>query len=224
MHHILSNLRIDINSSLFLKDPESSPLGQKIIKSSIDLIDHHGIEDFNFKKLALEIGSTESSIYRYFENKHRLLLYLSSLYWGIIEFQLVLQTNNLEPGMAKLMKAVETLFAIPQTDKLSFSVEGKKLRHILNAEFVKAYHNKHIDEQNKKGYFSIYKRVVLRLSDIIIEVNPEYKFSNSLSSLIIEGSMNQYFLSEHFHNLTDCHSEDNLYVFYKDLLTQTLKI
>jgi AcrR family transcriptional regulator len=223
MHHILTNLRIDINSSLYLKDPESSPLGQKIIKSSIDLIDNHGIEDFNFKKLALEIGSTESSIYRYFKNKHRLLLYLSSLYWGIIEFQLVMQTNNVEPGIGKLMRAVETLFGVPETDKLSFSVEGEKLRHILNAEFVKAYHNKHIDEQNKKGYFSIYKRVVMRLSEMINEVNPNYKFSNSLSSLIIEGSMNQYFLSEHFHSLTDCHSEDNLYVFYENLLTKTLK-
>lgn len=223
MLNILTNLRIDINSSLYLKDPESSPLGQKIIKSSIDLIDLHGIEEFNFKKLALEIGSTESSIYRYFENKHRLLLYLSSLYWGIIEFQLVMQTNNLESGMGKLMMAVETLFGVPDTDHFTFAVEGQKLRHILNAEFVKAYHNKHIDEQNKAGYFSIYKRVVMRLSNIILEVNPEYKFSNSLSSLIIEGSLNQYFLSEHFHNLTDCHSEDNLYVFYKNLLTKTLK-
>lgn len=223
MHNILSSLRVDINSDLYLKDPESSPLGLKIVKSSIDLIDLHGIEEFNFKKLAKSIGSTESSIYRYFENKHRLLLYLSSLYWGIMEFQMVVQTNNMNPGMEKLLKAVETLFSTPETTYSSFEVDGGKLRHILNSEFVKAYHHKLVDVQNEAGYFSIYKRLALRLSEMIVGVNPKYAYSNSLASLIIEGSLNQYFLSEHFHNLTDCHSKDNLYLFHKDLLTKTLK-
>ncbi|NEV94593.1 TetR/AcrR family transcriptional regulator [Psychroflexus sp. YR1-1] len=222
MHNLLSSLRVDINSSLYLKDPESSSLGINIVKSSIDLIDLHGIEEFNFKKLAKAIGSTESSIYRYFENKHRLLLYISSLYWGIMEFQTVVQTNNMPDGMERLMKAVETLFSTPQTKCTSFEVEGQKLRHILNSEFVKAYHHKLVDEENEAGYFSIYKRLALRLSEMIAGVNANYRYNNSLASLIIEGSLNQYFLSEHFHNLTDCHSKDNLYEFYKDLLTKTL--
>lgn len=223
MHNLLSNLRVDINSSLYLKDPESSPLGLKIVKSSIDLIDLYGIEEFNFRKLALEIGSTESSIYRYFENKHRLLLYVSSLYWGIMEFQLVVQTNNMPEGLQRLLKAVETLFSTPQTKCTSFEVEGQKLRHILNSEFVKAYHHKLVDEENEAGYFIIYKRLVSRLADMIAGVNSNYMYSNSLASLIIEGSLNQYFLSEHFKNLTDCHSKDNLYLFYEDLLNKTLK-
>lgn len=222
MHNILSNLRVDINSSLYLKDPESSQLGINIVKSSIDLIDANGIEEFNFKKLARVIGSTESSIYRYFENKYRLLLYISSLYWGIMEFQMVVQTNNMSGSLEKLLKAVETLFSTPQTKCTSFEIEGQKLRHILNSEFVKAYHHKLVDEENEAGCFSIYKRLVSRLSEMIVEVNSDYSYSKSLASVIIEGSLNQYFLSEHFHNLTDCHSKDNLYLFYKDLLTKTL--
>lgn len=223
MHNLLSDLRVDINSSLYLKNPESSVLGQNIVKSSIELLDLHGFEKFNFKKLALEINSTESSIYRYFENKHRLLLYVSSLYWGVMEFQIVMETNSMKPGMDKLMKAVEVLFGTPDIYYSSSKIDSSKLRRIINSEFVKAYHNKLVDKQNKAGYFSIYKRVVLRISELIINVNPDYSYSNSLSSMIIEGSLNQYFLSEHFHSLTDCHSEDNLYVFYKDLLTKTLK-
>ena len=221
MDKLLSSLRVDINSNLYLKDPESSSLGLKIIRSSVDLIDFYGIEEFNFKKLAKAIDSTESSIYRYFENKHNLLLYLSSLYWGIMEFQMVMQTNSISNGMDKLMKAVETLFSTPETSYSSFELEGQKLRHILNSEFVKVYHHKLVDIQNEAGCFSIYKRLVSRLSEMILEVNQDY--SNSLASLIIEGSLNQYFLSEHFQNLTDCHSKDNLYLFYKDLLTKTLK-
>jgi AcrR family transcriptional regulator len=198
-------------------------LGQNIVKTSIDLIDVHGIEEFTFKKLAHEIGSTESSVYRYFENKHKLLLYLSTLYWGVLEFQFVVQTTSMKPGMDKLMKAVEILFSIPESQYSSYKLDGKKLRHILNSEFVKVYHNKHVDEQNKAGYFSIYKRLASRISNIILEVNPDYLYSNSLSSLVMEGSLNQYYLSEHFENLTDCHSQHNLYLFYKDLLTNTLK-
>ena len=223
MHKLLSNLKIDINSSLYLKDPKSSPLGRKIVKKSIDLIDIYGIEEFNFKKLALEIDSTESSIYRYFENKHKLLLYLSTLYWGILEIEFVLQTTNMKPGMDKLMKAVDVLFSIPESQHSSYKLDGKKLRHILNSEFVKVYHNKQVDEQNKAGYFSIYERLASRISTIISEVNPDYIYRKSLSSLVMEGSLNHYFLSEHFENLTDCHSKANLYSFYKDLLTNTLK-
>ena len=223
MQSLQANFKVNINSSLYLKDPESSALGKKIVKSSIELIDLYGLEEFNFKKLAKAIESTESSIYRYFENKYRLMLYLSTLYWGVLEFQFVMHTNSMKPGLDKLMKAVEVLFSTPESSYSTFELNGQKLRHILNTEFVKVYHNKYVDEQNKGGYFTIYKRLVSRISEIILEVKSDYLYSTSLSSLVIEGSLNQYFLLEHFENLTDCHTKDNLYLFYKDLLTKTLK-
>ena len=54
-----------------------------------------GFENFTFKKLGEQIGSNESSIYRYFESKHKLMLYLSSWYWAWIEYRLVFATNNI---------------------------------------------------------------------------------------------------------------------------------
>ena len=68
MDRLLANLRINIPSSVYIKDPESSDLGKRIIEHSICLIDEIGIEAFTFKKLGDAIGSNESSIYRYFEN------------------------------------------------------------------------------------------------------------------------------------------------------------
>ncbi|MBL7759004.1 MAG: helix-turn-helix transcriptional regulator, partial [Chitinophagaceae bacterium] len=59
-----------MNTKLFLRDPEQSVLGRSIIQHSINMIHKVGFEDFTFKKLAQEIGTTEASIYRYFENKH----------------------------------------------------------------------------------------------------------------------------------------------------------
>lgn len=69
MDQILANIKIQINSKLFVKDPETSALGKKIIQESILLIDEIGFDDFTFKKLGEKIGSNESSIYRYFEKQ-----------------------------------------------------------------------------------------------------------------------------------------------------------
>ena len=69
-------IRIQLNDKLYLRDPQDTKLGRKIIKHGILLLDEIGLESFNFKKLALRIESTEASVYRYFENKHLLLTYL----------------------------------------------------------------------------------------------------------------------------------------------------
>ncbi len=78
MNNLLLSLKIQVNDKIYVKDPETSSLGRKIIQESILLIDEIGFENFTFKKLGERIGSNESSIYRYFESKHKLLVYLSS--------------------------------------------------------------------------------------------------------------------------------------------------
>ena len=74
MESLFSNIKIQVHSAIYIKDPETTELGRKILKESIILIDDIGFENFTFKKLGEKIGSNESSIYRYFENKHRLLI------------------------------------------------------------------------------------------------------------------------------------------------------
>ena len=96
------NLRFTINEKLFLKDPESSDLGRKILKHSILMIDEIGFDAFTFKKLGECIGSNESSIYRYFENKHKLLLYLSSWYWSWVEYRMLFAIQNINDFKEKL--------------------------------------------------------------------------------------------------------------------------
>ena len=69
-------IQIQLNSNLYIRDPQETKLGKKIIEFSIILIEELGFEKFTFKKLAIKIESTEASIYRYFQNKHKLLIYL----------------------------------------------------------------------------------------------------------------------------------------------------
>ena len=87
MKAILSQIKIQVNPKLYLKDPHTSELGEKILKKSIILIDELGFEHFTFKKLATEINSTEASIYRYFESKQKLTFYLINWYWSFIEYR-----------------------------------------------------------------------------------------------------------------------------------------
>ncbi len=84
-----TRLHFNINPELYLKDPQMTRFGQKLISNAILLLDELGLEQFNFKKLAIAIDSTETSIYRYFENKHMLLLWLTCWYWEWVNILLI---------------------------------------------------------------------------------------------------------------------------------------
>ena len=105
MINLLSNIKISVPDKIFIKDPESTKLGKRIIEHSILLIDEIGFDSFTFKKLGKQIGSNESSIYRYFDSKHKLLLYLTSWYWAWIEYQLVFATHNISDPKEKIKKS-----------------------------------------------------------------------------------------------------------------------
>ena len=109
MEGLHGRVAISVNENVFLKDPTGTELGRRIVRASIDLIDDLGFEDFTFKKLALAIGSTEASVYRYFENKHNLLAYLTMWYWGWMEYRIVMSTLNIEDPKVRLRNAIKAL-------------------------------------------------------------------------------------------------------------------
>ena len=222
MKHLLSNLKIDINEKIYLKDPQSSDLGKRIIEHSIKLIDEIGFDSFTFKKLGVIIGSNESSIYRYFDGKHKLLLYLTSWYWAWLEYQLVFSTTNMSNSSEKLEKAIDILTRTIESDSSFAHIDEVILSRVVINEYSKSYLTKEVDEENKDGYFSIYKRLVTRLHDMIIEVNPEYKFPHSLSSTVLEGALHQHFLKDHFKSLTDCDQTVQPSDYFKHLVFNAL--
>ena len=50
MNSVLANFKIQINDKIYVKDPETSDLGRKILEQSIILIDKIGFDNFTFKK------------------------------------------------------------------------------------------------------------------------------------------------------------------------------
>ena len=224
MNTVLANFKIQINDKIYVKDPETSDLGRKILEQSIILIDEIGFDNFTFKKLGEKIGSNESSIYRYFENKHKLLVYLSSWYWSWMEYKLVFATANITDPKEKLKKAITIVTGKVRDDSTTVYINESILNKIIIAEFTKTLHTKEIDLENKEGFFLIYKRVISRIIAFVNEVNPEYQFAKSLISSIVEGSLHQYFLKEHLKSITDCDDEISPTNFYVNLIETTLNI
>lgn len=223
MNTILSNLKIQVNEKIYVKDPETSPLGKKIVEKSILLIDEIGFDHFTFKKLGEKIGSNESSIYRYFENKHKLLVYLSSWYWSWMEYKLVFATTNILDPKEKLKKAITIVTEKVTDDTTTEHINESVLNKIIIAEFTKTLQTKEVDQENKEGFFLIYKRVINRIVSIVNEVNPEYPFAKSLVSTIVEGSLHQHFLTEHLKTITDCNEQVSTTQFYLNLTENVLR-
>lgn len=223
MKYLLQDLKVRINDKIYIKDPESSSLGKRIIEHSILMIQEIGFESFTFKKLGEKIGSNESSIYRYFENKHMLLLYLTCWYWGWIEYQLVFATNSIPNPEDKLRKAIDIITRSIKEDSSFSHINEVLLSKIVINEYSKSYLTKEVDKENKEGYFSIYKRLATRIKDMIIEVNSKYSYPASLASTVIEGALHQHFLKDHFSSLTDCNEKVTPSKYFTDLVFDSIK-
>lgn len=219
MKPLLSNLKIHVNPKIFLKDPETSELGRRIVKTSIELIDETGFENFTFKKLGERIKSNESSIYRYFENKHKLLVYLSSWYWSWMEYRIVFSTTNISDPRQKLQNAIAIVTGPVLDDSATDYIDESLLNRIIVSEFTKTFLTKEVDEENREGFFLIYKRVVNRIVEMIAEVDPDFPYKKSLASAIVEGSLHQHFLKDHFKTITDCNEHTSPTEFYTYLIT-----
>jgi len=93
------------------------------------------------------------------------------------------------------------------------------LKQILITEGSKAYLTNKVDVENKLGFFQIYKRVVKRISDIILEINPTYLYSQMLVILIYEGAQKYHFFAEQPPALTNITNGcEDITTFYNDLV------
>lgn len=223
MHQLMRHLQITVNENIYKKNPESTDLGKSIIKGGIELIDELGRENFTFKKLALHIGTTESGIYRYFDSKHMLLLYVVNWYWTWLEYQLVFSTNNLNDSSEKLNLAIEILTKPIKSSGAFDHINEAVLYRIVTAESYKAYLTKEVDKQNIEGFYSGYKRIIGRICEMILVVNPKFQYPNTLATTLIEGSSLQKYFAIHLPGLTDeGKDEKQIGSFFKSLIMSTL--
>ena len=215
-----------MNEKLFLRDPEQSELGRRIIREGIQLISEIGLEETTFRKLAERINTKEASIYRYFENKHRLLVYLVAWYWQWLDFQVVFDTNNLTDPREKLERVLRILLqtnaALPATPD---EINLKALHNVVICEASKAYLTRHVTDDNRQQLFKPYKDLTARIAAIILEVKPTYPYARSRASSLIETAHYQAFFMRHLPSLTDfgqAGNDSELLGFLRHLLFSTL--
>jgi AcrR family transcriptional regulator len=192
-----------MNPALYLRDPETTELGRSIVEHGILMINEIGFEEFNFKKLAARIGTTEASIYRYFENKHRLLIYVTAWFWTWLEYQLIFHTNNLTDPKEKIHRIIR-LLTFQITDEYALEHIDKLVLHkIVIAEGDKSYLTKNVTVDNKAMLFKPYKDLCHRIAEIFLDYRPGFAFPHSLASTLIETAHHQLFFKDHLPRLTD---------------------
>ena len=200
-------IKIVLSEGLYLRDPQETKLGKKIIQHSITLIDQIGFEAFNFKKLAACMNSTEASVYRYFENKHMLLLYLVSWYWEWVSYLIDFKTMNVEDPKRRLKIIIQAFVHASMKNPVIEYVDESALHRIIIAEGTKAYHTKAVDKENTEGFFSNYNKLSGKVADVISELKPDFPYPHTLASNLFEMANNHIYFAQHLPNLTDVHVE-----------------
>ena len=219
----LMQVQVQVAEQVYLKDPMTTDLGRRIIEQSVRLIDELGLEKFTFGKLAVALGTAESSIYRYFDNKHRLLIYLVGWYWSWREYKLVFDTANISDPSRRLEKGIRSVTE-PVTEKGPFAhVDLRALFRIAVSESAKAYMTKEVDVEHREGYFSSFKRLCDRVRELIVAVRADHPYPAMLASIVVDGSMVQRFFAEHIPTLSEKNARQRLPELLIDMVFSTLR-
>lgn len=196
-------VRIIPAPQLSLRDPQDTELGRRILTQSIILLDELGLEAFTFKKLAAELGSAEASIYRYFNSKHQLLLYLVSWYWDWVHYLVKQSAVGKSTPEERLQAAINSLTQPFVANPAVPYIDERLLHRIVISEGSKAYHTKDVDQENRKGLFLGYKSLCEEISLIILEIAPDFPYPRVLATSLFEMAHNHPYFAEHLPRLTD---------------------
>jgi AcrR family transcriptional regulator len=216
MIEFIENITIKISSEIYLKNPKTSVLGQKIIIGSIELMSELGYEEFTFKKLSEHIHTTESSIYRYFENKHRLLLYLTNWFWLWQEYKIIQSALKEQTKESKIITAIHILCSNEFDNELVDGIDVVNLNKIVKSDLTKHYFKGYDTEKNQElyhGYYSICRRFAFLINNLV----PNYKYPIALSSNLIEMIFFQRFLQRNIKDLTDLEEEETEQYFVQTI-------
>ncbi len=217
MNNLIINIKV--HEGLYLIDPQTTKLGRRIIEHSVRMIDEMGMECFTFGKLSKEINSAEPSIYRYFENKHQLFVYLLNWYWEWVAARINLNTMNIESAAKRLKIVLDVIADSAKKNSSIEFVDEEALHRIVVQEGAKAYHHKKVDANNKEGFFLAYKQLCEKIADLVLEINPNFPYPRSLASTLVETANNNLYFAQHLPRLTDVKDEENrLSQSVKDLL------
>jgi AcrR family transcriptional regulator len=174
--------RIPKQWGFYLRDPEETELGRKIVSAGIVLMDKLGFEQFTFRKLSVEIGSTEASIYRYFSNKGSFLRYCRAWYWSWLSYRLRIRLQNIAEPERQLHEAVKVLAESSQRDYDIPHIDESALHRVVIYEGRKGF----LAEKKKKSQTDpALQEILEQLTVILRRFNPRFRYAKSLALQLI---------------------------------------
>jgi AcrR family transcriptional regulator len=221
-----ATLKINVSPTIFLRDPEETDLGRRIVVEGVDRMLKDGYESFTFKKLAEHLHSTEASIYRYFESKQHLLMYIFYRYWEGMKINLQIELQKIEGSKDRLKRMVKFI-CMPQWYVKDRLIDEEKLVELAQTESIRIYMFNQVDHYNKDGMFVAYKAFVQLISDEIVKYKSHYTYAHSLASVLLNSAVNQLYYANHLPSLTDIRkgekAKNELRSFLEHFLFASLK-
>lgn len=211
-------IKFVLSKHLYLKDPQESKYGKRLLMHSIELMDQIGLESFTFKKLALEMQSVEASIYRYFENKHKLLIYLSCWYWEWMHYLIDINTLNITDPEEQLRLSIHQLLNASNQSNMTEYINENLLHKLLVVEGVKTFHHHDIDDKNDQGIFKSRTDLVQKIAQIVDGITSDFNYSRTLASTIVDMAVNQIYYSEHLPQLSSLENSDSKLIQLEEII------
>lgn len=203
-------IKFELSESLYVKDPQTTKYGQRLLQNTVELMAEIGFESFTFKKLGSRMQSTETSVYRYFENKHKLLTYICCWYWEWIHYLIDINTLNIKDPKEVLDVMIHQLLYASKQSSMTLYINESLLHEIVVLEGVKSFHVSGVDKDNDQGVFESYKGLISKIAQIISAVNPTYPYAESLAITLSAMAHDQIYFASHFPKLSSFKQHKNL--------------
>jgi hypothetical protein len=117
---------------------------------------------------------------------------------------------NVTDPKEKLIKILSVIIYSNKTNLNIQYVDESALYRIVLIEGNKAYHGKYVDDDNAQGFFNSFKELTEKISTVILEVNPGFKYPNTTATMLLELANISKFNAQHLPRLTDVKAEKNI--------------
>lgn len=200
--------RLPAEYLLYLRDPEDTELGRRIVGEGILLMEKLGYEQFTFKKLAAKLKSTEASVYRYFSSKGQFLDYCNAWYWTWLTYRLELRTRNLLDPKRELEVAIDVLGEASKPDLDVPHIDEPVLHRLVVSEGKRS-----AGVEDTRRDVSVRDKPLLRfrnrLAEIINRLNPKYPYPRALAMTLILSVHGQLAYSLETHDISEATAAKN---------------
>ena len=149
------------------------------------------------------MGSTEVTIYHYFENKQRLLQYYFQLYWMWLLMHCQLEGRTLKDPHARLHGDIRALCGLWPDHALAAQLDPAALRQLVINEGSKSFQHKNVDSDNERRLFKPYKDLCAHIATEIKACTPRSRHVRSFATTLVEMAHSLEFAMIHLPALTE---------------------